>query len=487
MTDASTGAREAAMDKPAGSRVGGVWAPAGFSWALFEFARNPYYMLIVTYVFPPYFAQFVVGDAVEGQAAIAEATKWAGVIGALTAPLLGAMMDRGGARKPLMAVFLAMIAVSGLSLWWSLPAGGLGVAGTMSFLVLGFVGYTYSELTHNAMLRSSGRPDALSKISGAGIGLGQLSSALCLAGLVVIASIAPALGGAEEGYALQRGTGPFVAIFLFFFVIPFFIYMPDGAPPGGTWVRAARELMSDPTGKLNPLGQLSRFGGYIAGLVRAYPEAMKYLGARLIYADGMVALLSLAGVFAAGMFSWGISESALFGIYASIFGAIGAFLIGPPLDRKLGARKAIMVELSIMCVGVVLALSATPDAVLYGLVPAGHAVHGLPYFNTLAEVFYLALAAVIAANAAACITSSRYFMVTLAPKERTSEFFGLYAISSTATVWMGPMLVEFATRASNDQRIGFSPVLLLLVVGLALMFTLKRDTGDPNAPRAVAD
>jgi UMF1 family MFS transporter len=78
-------------------------------------------------------------------------------------------------------------------------------------------------------------------------------------------------------------------------------------------------------------------------------------------------------------------------------------------------------------------------------------------------------------------------MVTLAPKERTSEFFGLYAISSTATVWMGPMLVEFATRASNDQRIGFSPVLLLLVVGLALMFTLKRDTGDPNAPRAVAD
>jgi UMF1 family MFS transporter len=501
MTDASTGARETAMDEPPGSRVGGVWAPAGFSWALFEFARNPYYMLIVTYVFPPYFSQFVIGNPVEGQAAIAEATKWAGVIGALTAPLLGAMMDRGGARKPLMGVFLAMIAISGLSLWWSMPGtieqnpadpgnpifhsptAGLGVVGTMMFLVFGFVGYTYSELTHNAMLRAAGRPDSLSKISGAGIGLGQLSSALCLAGLVVIAAIAPALGGAGEGYVLQRGTGPFVAIFLAIFVVPFFIYMPDGAPPGGTWVGAARELMSDQTGKLNPIGQLSKFGGYITGLFRTYPELMKYLAARLIYADGLVALLALAGVFAAGMFSWDISESALFGIYASIFGAIGAFLIGPPLDRKLGARKAIMVELSIMCVGVVIALSATPDAILYGLVPANHSVHGLPYFNTLAEVFYLALAAVIAATAAACITSSRYFLVTLAPKERTSEFFGLYAISSTATVWMGPMLVEFATRASGDQRIGFSPVLLLLAVGLALMFTLKRDTGDPHAPR----
>jgi UMF1 family MFS transporter len=94
MTDASTGAREAAKTERAASRVGGVWAPAGFSWALFEFARNPYYMLIVTYVFPPYFSAFIVGDPVEGQAAIAEATKWAGVIGALTAPLLGAMMAR---------------------------------------------------------------------------------------------------------------------------------------------------------------------------------------------------------------------------------------------------------------------------------------------------------------------------------------------------------------------------------------------------------
>ncbi|HEX5007696.1 MAG TPA: MFS transporter, partial [Hyphomonadaceae bacterium] len=130
-------------------------------------------------------------------------------------------------------------------------------------------------------------------------------------------------------------------------------------------------------------------------------------------------------------------------------------------------------------------LSATPDSILYGLVPAGHAV-GLPVFNTLAEVFYLVLAAAIAANAAACITSSRYFMVVLAPKERTSEFFGLYAISSTATVWMAPLLVQFATRASGDQRIGLSPVLLLLAIGLALMFTLKRDAGDPNAPRSGA-
>ena len=86
MTDASPA--EVSGARPASSRVGGVMQPAGLSWAVFEFARNPYFMLIVTYVFPPYFAQYIVGDPVIGQATVADATGWAGVIGALTAPLL---------------------------------------------------------------------------------------------------------------------------------------------------------------------------------------------------------------------------------------------------------------------------------------------------------------------------------------------------------------------------------------------------------------
>ena len=55
------------------------------------------------------------------------------------------------------------------------------------------------------------------------------------------------------------------------------------------------------------------------------------------------------------------------------------------------------------------------------------------------------------------------------------------AISSTATVWLGPFLTSWATRAFNDQRIGFSPVLLLLAIGLGLMFLLKPTTGGRGA------
>jgi UMF1 family MFS transporter len=137
-----------------------------------------------------------------------------------------------------------------------------------------------------------------------------------------------------------------------------------------------------------------------------------------------------------------------------------------------------MIQLAVLCLCFLVALGITQDSIFYGLIPAGHTVNSLPVFNTLADVFYLAIIAVIAALAAANIAASRFMMVVLAPKERLSEFFGLFAMSSTATVWIGPILISIFTNASNNQRIGFSPVLLLLLVGLVLMTTLKKTTGD---------
>ncbi len=486
MTDASPA--QAADAQRVIPGTGGLTSPPGFSWALFEFARNPYFMLIVTYVFPPYFAQYIVGDPVLGQATVAEATKWAGIIGALTAPVLGAMIDRGGKRKPMMLVFIAMLMISGASLWWSLPGstdaagvfnpptGGLGLYGTMMLLVLGFVGYTYSEMMHNAMLRAAGRPDALSQISGAGIGLGQLSSALALGGLAIVGLSMPALGDASTGFVLQRGAGPIVALWLLVFVVPFFLYVPDGAPLGGTWSGAAREVFSK-GGKFNPVASALGIVDYFKGLFRQFPEAMKYLLAALIFKDGIIALLALGGVFSSGVLGWGFVENVVYGIWASVFGVIGGLWLAGVMDRAYGPRKAIMIQLGALCVVMLIALGTTKESILYGLIPSSGTMHGLGIFDSGSDVFYLAVIALVAALAAANISTSRYMMVVLAPRERVAEFYGLFALSSTATVWLGPMLTEWATRTFNDQRIGFSPVILLLAVGLGLMFLLKPETG----------
>jgi UMF1 family MFS transporter len=260
------------------------------------------------------------------------------------------------------------------------------------------------------------------------------------------------------------------------FVIPFFIFVPDGAPVGGNWVGAARQLFSR-DGKLNPLAAAGGVYGYLKGLFQKFPEPMKYLLACLIFKDGIIALLALGGVLSSGVLGWNLVENVLYGIWASIFAAIGGLWLAGVMDRAYGPRKAIMIQLGLLIVMMGIALGTTQGSILYGLIPASQVVHGLGVFDTLADVFYLAMIAVVAALAAANISTSRYMVVVLAPKDRLSEFYGLFALSSTATVWLGPLLTGWATRTFNDQRIGFSPVLLLLAIGLALMFALKATTG----------
>ena len=460
---------------PADAATGGMWAPAGFSWSLFEFARNPYYFLVVIYVFPPYFAAAVVGDAVRGQALIAGSIEMAGYVCAVTAPLLGAMMDRSGKRKPVLAVFIAALALCSATLWFAEPGGaGLPIGLIVPLLSLGYISYTYSEVMHNAMLPLAGRRSSLSSISGLGLSLGQAGAVVGLLAIVVL-SLAPGIIGLPEGRMdlIARGIGPATAVWLIVLMLPFFLYMPDGAPAGGSWTRAGRDILLGGSGE-NLFSRIGVFARYIRDLFRQHPRAMKFLIVRMIYADGVTTLLSLGGVYTAGVLAWGQTELALYGIWGSFFGIIGGVFGGSFMDKVFGPRRAIIVELILLSFGVMLAISVSQESILFGLIPADQTINGLPFFSQLYEVAYLGAIAFVAVFATAIISSSRYMLVRVAPAGRVSEFFGLYMMSATATVWLGPLLVRLATTASGDQRIGFAPVPILLAFGAIMMVVLVR-------------
>ena len=58
--------------------TGGAFDIKGLAWAVFEWARNPYYNVIVIYVFTPYFAEYVVGGGAAGQTVVANTIAAAG-------------------------------------------------------------------------------------------------------------------------------------------------------------------------------------------------------------------------------------------------------------------------------------------------------------------------------------------------------------------------------------------------------------------------
>jgi UMF1 family MFS transporter len=53
------------------------------------------------------------------------------------------------------------------------------------------------------------------------------------------------------------------------------------------------------------------------------------------------------------------------------------------------------------------------------------------------------------------------------------DVFGLYALSGSATAWLGPLLVEHFTATYESQRIGFGSISILLIAGFVLLLFVK--------------
>ena len=101
------------------SDTGRTMSTSARAWAGFQDGRDPYVTLVSIYVFMPYVATVLVGDAVKGQSLIAAYALIGGLVAALTAPFLGAAADRMGRRLPALTVLAALFAPLVLSLWWA--------------------------------------------------------------------------------------------------------------------------------------------------------------------------------------------------------------------------------------------------------------------------------------------------------------------------------------------------------------------------------
>jgi UMF1 family MFS transporter len=480
------------VDERPAHGTGGPLGRTGFAWATFEWARNPYYILIVIYIFAPYFARDIIGADLlasgqldgldpeaaratanaQGQATIASVTKWAGLATALTAPFLGAALDRGGRLKPVLAIFLGLIVVCSAMLWFAMPGGqGLSITWIMILLATAYACYTYSEVTHNAMLSVSGGPGKLSMISGLGLAFGNLAATLIFIALVAF-FVLPATTGwpfAEPQFGIDiasfehmRIAGPICAVWLALFSLHFFLFAKDPGVKGASWPRAFSEGAKS---VIQTFREATR-----------YRELLKFLVARMFYQDAMAALLALGAVYVALFLEWGFLEMLCYAIFASAC-AFGGGIFGGWLEGRIGVKRALVTEILVMVATMVVQLGITNESLMFGMVANYQVWDGL-VFQTLSDLVYFALISVVAVTATASISGSRTMLVTLAPAGRSGEFFGLYAIAGTITVWMGPLLVEYFTLWSNSQRIGMASISLLFTIGVAVLLTVRMPHQD---------
>jgi UMF1 family MFS transporter len=451
----------------------------GWAWSLFQGGRDPYVVLISIYIFAPYFSEYVVGDKVKGQAAVAWMTTLYSLFVALTAPFLGAAMERFGARKPVLLVIVALMAPLMGMLWFVTPGGP--ITPTTALWMMGIIGvlFVYGEVLHNSMLISAAGTSHAPHASGLALSAGNAFSvialvfcliAFALPGLVDWSFIPakPAFGIDPAKFESSRIVAPICAALLVLASIPLFLLTPD-VPRSGE--RFTTSLRKGAGGLWETLKSL-----------RGEADMRNYLIARMLFTDGMTSLLAFGGLYAAGVMRWQVLEMLGYGILLSIFAVVGGF-VGTFLDRAIGPRRAVQIAIagSIACLVALLGMGREKILFFWTYDPAAHApVWDGPMFRTLPEIIYLVIGFGVAIFVVAHYASSRTLLTRLSPPEKLPAFFGLYAMSGTATVWIGSLLVGLFTALSGSQQGGFIPIAGLLFVGLVGMFFVKGGGKDEH-------
>src|SRR4030095_6836345 len=252
---------------------------------------------------------------------------------------------------------------------------------------LATIGAELATVFNNAMMTSliSGRK--LGTLSGIGWAVGYvggLVSLVLVAGFLVadpssgktvlgLQPLVPVDPATREG---DRLVGPFSALWYLVFVLPLFLFTPD--------VRAT------PLPHRAVSASLSQLVRSVNDLVRNHGQVALFLLARMLYADGLRAVLAFGGIYAATVFGWGATELGLFGIILVLAGTIGAAL-GGPLDDAKGSKTVIVLTLLVFILAAIGVLSVDAGHVLF-VVPVEAKVTGSAPFSSVGEQVYLAFA-----------------------------------------------------------------------------------------------
>ena len=457
-------------------------SPLGYySWAFGQAARDPFYIMVVIYIFFPYFSAVVVGDPVRGQSLIGYINASVGFVLAATILFLGAIADTVGRRKPWILVTYGTIAIGGFLLWWVKPGSeGLSLYSSVSLIFIIMVAFAYAEVFHNAMLPSITPAERAGEVSGLAYALGNFGAV----SMMVFVLFAFALPGVQDWPFLpeqpllgidhslnehDRIVGPISGIWLVIFILPVLLFTPDGLSRGIAWRQAARTGIREVATTLRQL-------------IKHYSNIAVYLVARMLFNDGMVGVLIFGGVYAAGNFGWETITLLIFGLTTSVSAMIGAYL-GGRLEDRLGSMRTLKVSIFGSATLLVALTSITP-ATLFFVIPASdEPVWAFPYFSTLAELAYIATNQAFALFFVTGLSASRTLMAKISPPEMATQFFGLYGLSGSITAFLAPLLVAVVTDITQSQRIGFASLVMLIVVG-GLMLGLVR---EEQATRAVAE
>lgn len=436
-----------------------------YSWALFDWAAQPFFTLIITFIFAPYFTGVVVGDSVLGQSYWGYGQAVAGATIAILSPILGAIADAGGPRKPWIGGFVLPCVFGSALLWWAVPGmSGPELTAILAYIVIATIGIEFAGVFNNAMLPGLVLEKKIGRLSGFAWGLGYVGGLIAL--FIVLFGFTlpdqPLLGLDKAMHEHDRIVGPLSAVWLAIFCLPLLLFTPDEPTAGLSRMEAARQGLRQLKGTLTRLGR--------------YRNVVRFLAARMIYNDAIAAVIGFSGIYAKGLFGWSTTDLGVFAIIVTVVAAVGAF-IGGWLDDKIGSRRTVIWMVVCLTLGTLGIVSVGADTAFF-FVSFGAPPAEAGFMTTPAQWVFLAFGLLVGFGFGPAQAASRTMMARLAPPELMTEFFGLYALSGKATAFLAPLTIALVTDIFSSQRAGLAVIIVFFIVGLALFLPVREERTD---------
>lgn len=421
-------------------------AAGAAAWCLYDWAMSAFNTVVGTFVFSVYFTRAVAPDEIAGTALWGRALAVSGVAVLVLGPVLGAVADRGGPRKPWLAA-LTLVTVAATAALWTVRPDPAYVTAALVLVAVASTAFDLSGVFYNAMLPSVAPARMLGRVSGWGWGLGYLgglgSLVLCL--VLLIRPEAPLFGLLDRGASEHlRATGPAVALWFAVFALPLFLLSPDRPGAGVPAARAVRE-------------GLAQLRATLARLLARDRNTALFLASSAVYREGLNTLFAFGGIYAAGTFGMTFDDLVVFAIGLNVSSAAGAALFAFADDR-VGSKPTAM-------------------AALVGLIAVG-----VPVLLVTDVGWFQALAVGLGLFVGPAQAASRTLMARLSAPGTETEMFGLYNLTGRAVGFVGPLALGLATELSGSQRVGMATIVAMFAIGAAgLAFVREPTRASPRS------
>ena len=404
-----------------------------FNFALYDFANSAFTTIIITFIFATYFAKQIAPNPVLGQSYWGWTIGITGILVALTGPLIGSFADKKNCTEFFIKLFTIICVILTSLLWFSKPSEKY-LLYTLIIVALANFFYELSLIFYNSILKRISNSNNLGKSSGFSFALGYVGGILILIVCIKIFidnDVLP-FGLSKENSENIRATSIVVALWYLLFSIPFLVSLKkkikNKIKKSSNNIKKIKNLFWDKG--LNNLG--------------------KFLLARMLYADGLNAIIIMGGIFAVGVFNLEIKDLLVLSVLMNITAFIGA-IIGGYANDKFSSKSVIIFSL----VGLIFS-----SAIIL-------------FIKT--KIFFLIFASINGFFIGPIQSASRVFITKSIDENNQASGFGLFSLSGKLTSFIGPLLVSTLTYISNSQRIGFSAAIILLLIGLLILLKVKKN------------